>query len=334
MIDFFKKPFRWAMIFTAIMIGTFSFVMLDTFVIPKSYQMIASDDSTQEDTSVGSADDQAQEQQSGDDTSSTTEENSSTADAGDESNAESDSTPIISDTSYEDDNIKISISTVREYDSNVYIADIQVSDVSYLKTAFADNTYGRNIKAATSVTAESNNAIFAINGDYYGFRDYGYVLRNGTLYRDTAGDAQDLVVDNSGNFSIINEEEVSTDELDLDSIWQILSFGPALINNGEIVVDSTSEVSRAKTSNPRTAIGQISPLHYVIVVSDGRTDESEGLSLLQLAEVFADLGCTTAYNLDGGGSSTMYFNGEVVNVPTDGRDFGEREVSDIVYIGY
>ena len=88
------------------------------------------------------------------------------------------------------------------------------------------------------------------------------------------------------------------------------------------------------TSNPRTAIGQISPLHYIIIVSDGRTDESEGFSLLQLAEEMQNRGAVTAYNLDGGGSSTLYFNGEIINNPTSGNSTGEREVSDIVYIGY
>jgi exopolysaccharide biosynthesis protein len=75
-------------------------------------------------------------------------------------------------------------------------------------------------------------------------------------------------------------------------------------------------------------------LHYIVVVSDGRTDASQGLSLLELAQVLKDKGCTVAYNLDGGGSSTMYFNGKVVNNPTDGKNMGEREVCDIVYIGY
>ena len=75
--------------------------------------------------------------------------------------------------------------------------------------------------------------------------------------------------------------------------------------------------------------------HYVFVVSDGRTEESEGLSLLELAEFMDTLGVETAYNLDGGGSSTMYFNGEVINKPTtSGRNIKERSVSDIVYIGY
>jgi exopolysaccharide biosynthesis protein len=87
------------------------------------------------------------------------------------------------------------------------------------------------------------------------------------------------------------------------------------------------------TSNPRTAIGIIDSLHYVMVVSDGRTSESTGLTLYQLATFMQTLGVTTAYNLDGGGSSTMYFNGTVINSPTtDGESIVERSVSDIVYI--
>ena len=94
------------------------------------------------------------------------------------------------------------------------------------------------------------------------------------------------------------------------------------------------EVARSMTSNPRTAIGQIGSLHYAFVVTDGRTEESAGLSLVQLADLMLDIGCETAYNLDGGGSSTMVFQGEVVNNPTtNGRTITEREVSDIVYIG-
>ena len=90
----------------------------------------------------------------------------------------------------------------------------------------------------------------------------------------------------------------------------------------------------AKASNPRTAIGQIGEGHYLFLVSDGRTDNSQGLTLYQLAELMREYGCQTAYNLDGGGSSTMVFLGAVVNNPTsNGRRIAEREVSDIVYIG-
>ena len=107
------------------------------------------------------------------------------------------------------------------------------------------------------------------------------------------------------------------------------------MENGQITVSSSYEVARAMQSNPRTAIGIIDELHYVFVVADGRTSESEGLSVYELAKFMQSLGAKTAYNLDGGGSSTMYFNGNVVNNPTsNGRTIRERSVSDIVYIGY
>ncbi len=303
MKNFFKKPYRWAAIFSLLLIGSFTFVLLDTFVIPKTLVTVQPV-SAAEGTSTGQ----------------TTSQDRS------ESNA--------TDATYEDESIKITIDTVRKYDSTIYVADIELSDAAYLKTAFAGNSYGRNIKATTSEIAEDQNAIFAVNGDYYGFRDEGYVLRNGTLYRDAAGNDEDLVIDKNGDFSIISESQTSVDSLNVDELSQILSFGPALVEDAKIIVDGESEVSKSKTSNPRTAIGQISALHYIVIVSDGRTEESEGLSLLELAEEFSDRGCITAYNLDGGGSSTMYFNGKIVNDPTDGRNIGEREVSDIVYIGY
>ena len=111
-------------------------------------------------------------------------------------------------------------------------------------------------------------------------------------------------------------------------------LGPSLVENGEIVVDTNSEVGQSMSSNPRTAIGIIDENHYIIIVSDGRTSESEGLSLYEIAEIMKSYGVKTAYNLDGGGSSTMYFNGQVINKPTTNGNISERAVSDIVYIGY
>ncbi len=113
----------------------------------------------------------------------------------------------------------------------------------------------------------------------------------------------------------------------------MFSFGPGLIEDGEITVSENDEVDRAKVSNPRTAVGFIGEGHYVLAVSDGRTSESEGLSLYELAEFLQSLDVQTAYNLDGGGSSTMVFMGEVVNNPTSGRGIRERAVTDILYIG-
>ena len=302
-------------IFYILLISCSIFVILDTFVIPHKSNLTSNSNKNEEILNNNDMDHSSEENE--------------------EDDINNSSVATITDNSYEDENISIKIITERANDTTYYVADISLSDSKYLKTALANDTYGRNIKETTSVMAQNNNAIFAINGDYYGFRDYGYVIRNGVLYRETANEDNDaLVIDNDGNFSIVNESEITANELLNEGAWQVLSFGPALIEEGEVVVGKNDEVSQAKTSNPRTAIGQVDELHYIVIVADGRTSESEGLSLYELAQVMKEYNCTTAYNLDGGGSSTMYFNGEVINNPTSGGSIGERSVSDIVYIGY
>ena len=235
---------------------------------------------------------------------------------------------------YSDGNMQIEVQSVRAYDTDIYVADVQISSAEYLKTALAQNSFGRNLKDTTSNMAEAANAILAITGDSSGFRDDGYVLRNGVLYRDAASSGTDaLVVYGDGTMAAANQDDVSAQTLKDSGAWQILSFGPVLVDNGQIAVAANEEVGQSKSSNPRTAIGMVDPLHYVIVVSDGRTGDNEGLSLYELAQVLIDNGATFAYNLDGGGSTTLYFNGEVINNPTSGNIGGERSVSDIVYFG-
>ena len=238
--------------------------------------------------------------------------------------------------SYQDENIKIELKEYKENNTTIYVADVQIENPALLKTAFANNSYGKNITSKTSTIAENVKAILAINGDYYGVQEKGYVLKNGTIYRSIASKNQeDLVIYENGSFEIINESEVDVNTLLEKGAYNILSFGPALIENEKVMVSQNEEVGKAMASNPRTAIGIIDDLHYVFVVSDGRTNESEGLSLYELAEFMQTIGTKTAYNLDGGGSSTMYFNGKVINNPTtNGNKISERGVSDIVYIGY
>ena len=234
-----------------------------------------------------------------------------------------------------EDNITVELTEYRENDTTIYAADVWVTDPSQLKTAFANGTYGKNVKDATSDIAKDADAILAVNGDFYGARNSGYVIRNGVLYRSTSSGAEDLVIYEDGSFQIIDEDDVTAEQLLEDGAVQVLSFGPVLVTDGEISVTKNEEVGKAMASNPRTAIGIYEDGHYVFVVSDGRTDESEGLSLYELAEFLQELGVETAYNLDGGGSSTMVYQGEVVNNPTtSGNSVKERSVSDIVYIGY
>lgn len=230
----------------------------------------------------------------------------------------------------EQEGAEISLETVRVNDTTVYVADIRLGSDQSLRTAFSASSYGRHVTAATSETASAVGAVLAINGDNYGAQEKGYVIRNGVLYRDTAAKGrEDLVIWADGSFSIVCEDEVTAQELLEQGAEQVFSFGPGLLENGEITVGVSDEVGRAKASNPRTAIGILEEGHYVFVVSDGRSAESEGLSLYELAEFLQSLGVQTAYNLDGGGSSTMVYQGALVNQPSGGK---ERAVTDIVYI--
>lgn len=312
------KKYVWAILYALLLLSFTVYLLLDTFVITQIYVP----------------------EQSGSEQIETQDVNFERSPAKDMSmqaiEAEQTSGQItMTDTSYSDDHIHISITEYREYDSNIYVADVTLSSADYLQTALAQGAFGRNVTGTTSEIAEENQAILAINGDYYGVQENGYVLRNGILYRDTASrNQEDLVIYGDGSFEIITEGDISAEALLQNGAVQVLSFGPALVENGEISVSQNDEVGKAKSSNPRTAIAVVDGLHYLFIVSDGRTDESAGLSLYELAEFSKGLGAETVYNLDGGGSSTMYFNGEIINNPTtDGRRIRERSVSDIVYIG-
>ncbi|MGF7143886.1 exopolysaccharide biosynthesis protein [Anaerotaenia torta] len=304
-MNIFFKRYVWAVLFAIVLTSFTLYAALDTFVITRVYSVVTAQDGFPQNTSVSEPETK-------------------------------DGKAAITKNTYRDSNIIITITEHREYDTAIYVADVQVSSPEYLKTAFAQSAYGRNITEKTSVIAEENKAILAINGDYYGVQTKGYVLRNGILYRESADSGQeDLVVWGDGSFEIITENDILASKLLEKGAVQLLSFGPALVKNGGIAVSENDEVDKAKASNPRTAMGIIDGLHYVFIVSDGRTRDSSGLSLYQLAEFMQGLGADIAYNLDGGGSSTMVFNGEVINNPTtNGNRISERSVSDIVYIGY
>lgn len=250
-------------------------------------------------------------------------------------------TAVTTDTSYSSDSSEINISTVTtgSGDSTVtyYVADVVLDDATALQSAFAENSFGENITETTSAIAEANNAVFAINGDYYGFRDTGIVIRNGVVFRDE-GARQGLAFYRDGTVKVYDETATTAEQLVADGVWNTLSFGPSLLDNGEVAegiedveVDTNFGNHSIQGEQPRTAVGIIDANHLVFVVVDGRSPGySAGVTLTGLAEIMQGLGATTAYNLDGGGSSTMYFNGSLVNNPLGANK--ERGTSDILYI--
>ena len=299
-MKFFKKAYLYASVFGLLLTSSFTYSMLKTFVLSETISTVSNTSFTSNAVAESQAAKNAQ----------------------------------VTDTSYSDENISINLTEKTVNETQIYVADVTLSSADYLKTALAQNSYGSNVTAKTSVTATENNAILAINGDYYGANSSGYVIRNGVVYRDSVRDNSsngDLAIYKDGSFKIIYENQVSADQLVQDGVVNLLAFGPSLVENGKISVGTNAEVGQAMASNPRTAIGIIDEN----VVSDGRTSESKGLSLYQMAEVMKSYGVKTAHNLDGGGSSTLYFNGQVINKPTTGGSkISERAVSDIVYIGY
>jgi len=251
------------------------------------------------------------------------------------------SAPAVTATTYVSGTTSIEISTVLEGTGSsrvtYYVADVFIGDGTQLRGGFAENKFGRNIVKGTSDIAESYNAMFAINGDYYGFRDNGILIRNGVLYRDN-GARTGLAIYRNGTMAVYDERTTTGADLLAASVWNTLSFGPALVVDGEVQkgidqgeVDNNFGIRSIQGNNPRTGIGLIDTNHFVFVVVDGRSaGYSRGVTMTEFAQIFTNLGATVAYNLDGGGSSTMYFNGALVNKPQGGAN--ERAISDILYI--
>lgn len=232
---------------------------------------------------------------------------------------------VLSETSFTSPSLSIAITTFQRDGATGYVADLRLADPLALRTFLASGGYRPGASAMPTALAESAGALLAVNGDYFGIRNQGVVLRDGVLYRTTPY-KDVLVMYRDGSMRTFSNATFDVDALKSSGAWQAWSFGPMLLRDGEAMDAFDSNVPGP---NPRTAIGYYEPGHYCIVVVDGRQPGySDGMSLAQLSRLFRDLGCAVAYNLDGGQSSAMVFDGRVVNRPYRGG----RQVSDIVYV--
>lgn len=211
-----------------------------------------------------------------------------------------------------------------------YISDIYITNVKFLKTAFALGKYGKNLREETLEVAEDNNALLAISGDFYGNSEIGVVIRNGVLYRSEVVDADICVLFTDGTMKTFLPEEFDAEEVIAQGAWQAWTFGPELLDGSGNILSTFNTTFYLNSSNPRCSIGYVEKGHYVFAVVDGREPGySKGASLSELAKIMADAGCMVAYNLDGGKSAAMVYQGEDVNKPAQGG----RTISDIIYIG-
>lgn len=235
------------------------------------------------------------------------------------------------DYSYEDERRMIAVSRMAEPNLTYFVADVQLAEGGLWQSVCSDT-----MRPLTQLLA-GTDAVLAINGDDYGAHNYGVIIRNGELLRARDTTRHMLTVDRDGTLRLLTDRKshpakALAEQLLAEDIRKAYEFGPALVEDGQALsfpkeFDVIS--TRPSRKEPRTAIGQLGPLHYCIIVVDGRQPGySEGISLQDLQQLFLDYGAQTAFNLDGGGSTELWFMGEILNQPCGGH---ERSVSDGIF---
>lgn len=237
---------------------------------------------------------------------------------------------------YETSKLSVSIEQKKKNGLTYFVCDIKLADASQLRTAFSGGDFRSGIYEAVSDIADRYSPVLAINADFCRYHREGVIIRNGELLRSQNIKKHHLlIVDENGNLSAQTDRSgkqgLVANKLEQQNTWQTFEFGPVLVENGEpaeLPLKSFYINCNEGYYEPRTAIGQKGPLHYVVIVVDGRRDGySTGASIPQLQQLFLDEGVEFAFNLDGGGSTTLYFLGEVINMPSGGK---QRSVSDVI----
>ncbi|MBS6475220.1 MAG: phosphodiester glycosidase family protein [Clostridiales bacterium] len=244
-----------------------------------------------------------------------------------------DGTVTRTENSYKSKNINITVERVAipEDDMVYYVCDIYLRDIDYIKSKLAHDTFAQGTRDAQEDMVAETGAILAINGDYYGARDQGIAIRNGVVYREKAfKDVCVLYYD--GTMKCFSKSEFNMDDAVRDGAYQAWGFGPMLLKDGQPMTEFDCSIN---SRNPRSVLGYYEPGHYCFVAVAGRRGEppkgeGRGMTTAELSKLMYDLGCKEAYNMDGGATSMLFFDGKLVNVPAGD---GGRKCSDMIYIG-
>lgn len=229
--------------------------------------------------------------------------------------------------SYKSDTLEIKITRYNENGSVYWISEVKTNDASkQLKCGLSHGDYGGK-RQKTSEQVSDNKGILGINGSGFWYEDgtiYGnIVIKNSKVIKDGYGEHHLMCIDKNGKIFSAPDPSDANDLLKL-GVTNTFGFGPMLIIDGKDVHDTDNG------AYPRTGIGMIKPGHYIIITADGKRPKtySKGLSIKKLTNLFKEYDVEYAYNLDGGGSVTLTFLNEVVNIPSDGS---ERPCADTIY---
>lgn len=215
----------------------------------------------------------------------------------------------------------------------VTFGEVKVAHGSQLRRALAGNTYGSSVEEYPTNMASNVNAVLAINGDFYNFRDLGITVYQREMYRhapskvDTAYFTADGDMIFSKRGELMDAEEAKQFIADNNVIFSA-AFGPIMVENGEIVTTTQYPIGEIDKKYSRAAIGQKGDLHYILMTVNYEGPCQYTCTLAQATEYIYSKGVEKAYALDGGQTSSMVFNGELVNRVDWGN---ERTMSDIIY---
>ncbi|MHC1787093.1 MAG: phosphodiester glycosidase family protein [Christensenellales bacterium] len=198
--------------------------------------------------------------------------------------------------------------------------------------------------------AKAKRLIFSMDGDYYLYRvgrarsvgsgyPIGVEIRAGELLfdrpaspkRNTYPPLDMLALFPDGDMAVYKANELTAQDLLALGARDVLSFGPILVRDGQI---DRSYTTYGTSLQPRAGIGMFEKGHYLAIIVEGRIKASQGMTCLELAELFAKYQCPTAFNLDGGWTSAMVFMGRQLNqLDKSGVKDNAREQSEVMGIG-
>ena len=213
------------------------------------------------------------------------------------------------------------------------MAEVKLAHGSQIRRKIADDTYGSSVRLYASEMANAANAVIAINGDFYTYRTIGITVYQRQLYRsdldsvdtcffDTNGD---MIFSKAGQFS---DSAAAEQFIQDNDILFSVSFGPVLVDNGELIHCDSYPIGEINTQYSRSCIAQKGELHYLLMTINHTMDARPRATINELGSYIHSKGVDKAYTLDGGQTSEIVMMGGPVNYVDYNN---ERLVSDIIY---
>lgn len=213
------------------------------------------------------------------------------------------------------------------------MAEVKIAHGSQLRRKLAEDSYSSSVQYYASDMAKQSNAVIAINGDFYAFRDLGITVYQRKLYRNNPASVDscfftadgDMIFSRAGE--LMGEGEIQQ-FIDENNVVFAIAFGPVLVDNGELQYCESYPIGEINTEYSRSCIGMTDDLHYLLMTINHTPDARPRATINELARYIYSKGVQKAYTLDGGQTAEIVMFG----APINHVDFGfERTVSDIIY---